>query len=144
MRKIRSRLKNGGTPIMLVCFASLFLVICICVLLTNHLHPRYGFRVNPASTQFTMGTYHRENSHIVSVAAGDVPRLYNGSKIIPDGMNGFDAFLDDLKQQSTSASAVTIILVVDSAVAAGTVQQLTDQILAHGFNCSYAGVPALN
>lgn len=37
MRRVRSTLKEGGFPILVVAAVNLFLVLCVCVLLPNHL-----------------------------------------------------------------------------------------------------------
>ncbi len=120
---------------------NLFLVLCVCVLLTNHLTPRYGVTVQPQNSRFVIGSYDRDNMHIVSVAPGNVPRLYVGSELVNGGYEGFEEFLTSL--DVPNPSRVSIVLVIDKAVSAGAVQRLTDMVLAHGFTCSYAGVPAL-
>lgn len=120
---------------------NLFLVLCVCVLLTNHLTPRYGVTVQPQNSRFVIGSYDRDNMHIVSVAPGNVPRLYVGSELVNGGYEGFEEFLTSL--DVPNPSRVSIVLVIDKAVSAGAVQRLTDMVLAHGFTCSYAGVPTL-
>lgn len=141
MRRVRSTLKNGGSPIVVIAVVNLFLVLCIGVLLTNHLTPRYGVAVQPQETHFTIGAYDRDFSHIVSVAPGDVPRIYVGAELVQGGYEGFEAQLKTW--DSANPSRTMVILVIDKAVPSGVVQTLTDMILLHGFSCSYSGVPAL-
>ncbi len=141
MRRVRSTLKNGGSPIVVIAMVNLFLVLCISVLLTNHLTPRYGFTVQPQDSHFVIGSYDRDHMHIVSVAPGDTPRIYVGSELVRGGFAGFEQHLSSW--DAPNPSRVSVVLVIDKAVAAGAVQRLTDMVLAHGFTCSYAGVPAL-
>ena len=142
MRRVRSRLKDGGFPIVVIAGVNLFLVLCVCVLLSNHLVPRFGYSVQPQESHFVIGAYDRDNSHIVSVAPGDTPRLYIGSELVRDGYAGFEKHL--ASWETANPSRVSVILVLDKAVPAGAVHHLTDLILKHGFTCSYAGVPALD
>lgn len=144
MRRVRSTLRDGGAPILLIAGVNLFLVLCLCVLLTNHLVPRYGVTVRPAESHFVMDGYDRSLVHIVSVAPGDEPRIYVGSELLPGGISAFRLQLDEWKKQAKNPSEVTVVLVVDEAVSAGAVQQLTDMVLCCGFVCSYSAVPALN
>lgn len=122
--------------------ANLFILMCVCVLLTNHLVPRYGCRVNPAESHFVMGEYARDTSHIVSISAGDAPRIYNGSLLVEGGVAGLEALLEKWKRTSPASRKVHVVLVPDNAVSIGTLQQITDMILSCGFTCSYAAVPA--
>ncbi|MBR1982796.1 MAG: hypothetical protein IKA23_08605 [Akkermansia sp.] len=141
MRRVRSTLKEGGFPIIVVAGVNLFLVLCVCVLLSNHLMPRFGFTVQPQETHFAIESYNRDLTHIVSVAPGAEPRLYVGSELVRGGFPGFE---QQLKSWSVpNPSRVSVILVLDKAVPAGVVHRLTDMVLSHGYTCSYAGVPAL-
>lgn len=140
MRHISSRLTHSGASALFVSGALLVLVLCACALLTNHLVPRYGTRVRPAESHFIMGSYDRSLSHIVTILPGDTPRLYAESTPLADGLNGFAAALDSWT--CDTPGRVTVILVIDEAVSAGTVQRAVDMILAHGFNCSFSGTPA--
>lgn len=141
MRRVRSTLKEGGFPIIVVAGVNLFLVLCVCVLLSNHLMPRFGFTVQPQETHFAIESYNRDLTHIVSVAPGVEPRLYVGSELVRGGLSGFE---QQLKLWATpNPSRVSVILVLDKAVPAGVVHRLTDMVLSHGYTCSYAGVPAL-
>lgn len=141
MRRVRSTLKSAGLPILVVVGVNLFLVLCMCVLLTNHVTPRFGYTVQPQESHFTLGAYDRNNTHIVSVAPGEEPRLYVGADIVQGGFDGFEQHL--ASWDSPNPSRTSVILVIDKAVSAGVVHRLTDMILSHGFTCSYAGVPAL-
>lgn len=141
MRRVRSTLKEGGFPILVVAGVNLFLVLCVCVLLSNHLGPRFGFTVQPDESHFSIGSYDRDRTHIVSVAPGDMPRIYVGSKLVRKGYEGFEKHL--ASWNAPNPSRVSVILVIDKAVSSGVVNKLTDMILSHGFTCSYAGVPAL-
>lgn len=140
MRRVRSTLRSTGSPILVIAGVNLFLVLCICVLLTNHLIPRYGFTVQPQDSHFVIGSYDRDQMHIVSVAPGNEPRIYVESELVRGGYDGFEKYLSSW--DAPNPSRVSVVLVVDKAVAAGAVQRLTDMVLAHGFTCSHAGVPA--
>lgn len=141
MRRVRSSLKEGGFPILVVAGVNLFLLLCTCVLLSNHLGPRFGFTVQPQESHFRIGSYDRNNTHIVSVAAGDSPRIYVGADLVRGGFEGFEQQL--AAWDCPAPSRVSVILVLDKAVPSGVAHRLTDMILSHGFTCSYAGVPAL-
>ena len=39
------------------------------------------------------------------------------------------------------AGFILLLLVVDAAVPAGVMQQLTDMVLSHGFSCGFSGIP---
>ncbi|MBP3498592.1 MAG: hypothetical protein J6J97_00740 [Akkermansia sp.] len=141
MRRVRSTLKEGGFPILVVAAVNLFLVLCVCVLLPNHLGPHYGFSVQPQESHFVIGSYNRDFAHIVSVAPGDTPRLYVESELVRGGYDGFEKCLESWK--TPNPSRVSVILVLDKAVSSGVAQRLTDMILSHGYTCSYAAVPAI-
>ena len=143
MRRVRSHLKDGGLPILVVAGVNLFLILCICVLLTNHLVPRFGFKVHPQTSHFVMGSYDRDRTHVVSVAPGDMPRLYVGANLVQGGYEGFEKCLAEWGQNESNPSRISVVLVLDKAVSAGMVQRLSDMVLSHGFTCCYAGVPAL-
>lgn len=141
MRRVRSTLKESGFPILVVAAVNLFLVLCVCVLLSNHLMPRFGYMVQPQESRFVIGSYNRDYTHIVSVAPGDIPRIYVGSELVRGGYDGFAEYLE--KWDAANASRVSVILVLDKAVSAGVAQRLTDMILSCGYSCSYASVPAI-
>ncbi len=142
MRRVRSTLKEGGFPILVVAAVNLFLVLCVCVLLSNHLGPHYGYTVQPQESHFVIGSYNRDYTHIVSVAPGNAPRIYVGSELVRGGYDGFEKYLNEWNT-SGNPSKVSVILVLDKAVSAGVSQRLTDMILSHGYTCSYAAVPAI-
>lgn len=141
MHRVRSTLKEGGFPILVVAGVNLFLLLCTCVLLTNHLGPRFGYTVQPQESHFRMASYDRNNTYTVSVAPGDSPRIYVGGDLVRGGFEGFEKQL--AAWDCPVPSRVSVILVMDTAVPVGVSQRLTDMILSHGFTCSYAGVPAL-
>lgn len=141
MRRIRSQLHDTGRTALALCGISLLLVLCCCVLLTHHVAPRYGVRVRPAASHFTMGGYDRSQTHILSISAGDVPRLYDGSDRIPGDMQGVEKVLSQWAGETPSR--VTVVLVADSAVTAGTLQTLTDMVMRHGMNCNLGAVPSI-
>lgn len=141
MRRVRSTLKESGFPILVVAAVNLFLVLCVCVLLSNHLVPRFGYTVQPQESRFVIGSYNRDYTHIVSVAPGDTPRIYVGAELVRGGYDGFAGYLD--KWKIANPSRVSVILVMDKAVSAGVAQRLTDMILSRGYSCSYAAVPAI-
>ncbi|MBO5683689.1 MAG: hypothetical protein J6R92_01960 [Akkermansia sp.] len=141
MRRVRSTLNEGGFPILVVAAVNLFLVLCVCVLLSNHLGPHYGYTVQPQESHFVIGSYNRDYSHIVSVAPGDSPRIYVGSELVRGGYEGFEKHLDEWN--GGNPSRVSVILVLDKAVSAGVSQRLTDMILSRGYMCCHAAVPAI-
>lgn len=141
MRRIRSRLKDNGASAMAVCGISLLVALCCCVLVTHHATPRYGVRVRPAASHFTMGGYDRSHTHILSVSAGDEPRLYDGAERIEGDMRGVESVL--ARWAGETPSRITVVLVADSAVTAGTLQTLTDMVLRHGMNCNIGAVPSI-
>lgn len=135
-----SRLTDGGPAIVVAAGVSLFLVLCLMVLLTNHIVPSYGLRVRPAESHFVMGSYDRDLGHVVSVAPGDTPRIFVESRALEGGVAEFEQCLDSW--DCPTPSRVRVLLVVDRAVPAGTMTELADMVLAHGFTCGFAGVPA--
>lgn len=141
MRRIRSELHDMGGTALALCGISLLLVLCCCVLVSHHTAPRYGVRVRPAASHFTMGGYDRSQTHILSVSAGEEPRLYDGSERIAGDMQGVEPLLTQWAGETPSR--VTVVLVADSAVTAGTLQQLTDMVLSHGMNCHLGAVPSI-
>ena len=141
MRRVRSTLKEGGFPILAVAAVNLILIFCVCLLLPNHLGPRYGYGVQPQESHFVIGSYNRDFTHIVSVAPGDTPRLYVESELVRGGYDGFEKCLESWK--TPNPSRVSVILVLHKAVSSGIAQRLTDMILSHGYTCSYAAVPAI-
>ena len=142
MRRVQSSLEGTGFAIVVIAGANLFLLLCLCVLLGYHRMPRFGMNIRPAASHFVMGSYDRTATHILTVTPGETPRLFLEEKEIPGGLSGLE---DVLRQwDSTHPSRVTVILMCDEAVSAGTIRQLTDAILSHGFTCAFAGRPALD
>lgn len=142
MRRIRSQLNHSGASALVVSGCLLLLVMCACVMLTNHMVPNYGVRVRPADSHFAIGEYDRAAAHIVTILPGNEPTIYVESNILPGGMTAFAGQLDAWAAENKAAK-VTVILVIDEAVAAGTVQRLTDMVLLRGMECSIAGTPAV-
>lgn len=141
MRRIRSRLHDMGGTVLVLSGISLLLALCCCVLVTHHVAPRYGVRVRPAASHFTMGAYDRSQTHILSVSAGDAPRLYDGAVRVAGDMQGVEPLL--AQWAGETPSRVTVVLVADSAVTAGTLQLLADKVLSHGMNCNIGAVPSM-
>lgn len=142
MRIPHDRLPDRGPVIVIVACVGLFLVLCLTVLLPNHIVPRFGMRVRPAESHFVMGSYDRDAGHVVSVAPGDTPRVFVESEEVPGGVKGLEAFLR--QWDCANPSRVRVVLVVDAAVSAGTMQELADMVLRHKFTCSFAGLPGRN
>lgn len=141
MRRIRSRLNDSGHAALVASGVSLLLAVCSCVLLSHHLVPHYGLRIRPETSRYVMGGYDRSHTHIISIAAGDEPRFYDGSRLVENGMTGMEALLESWKDDAPSRT--TVVLVADKAVSVGTVQHLADVVLSHGFNCNLGAVPSV-
>ena len=140
MRRIRSNLKGSGFAMIILAGVNLFVLLCMCLLLTSYRAPRHGLNVRPAASHFVLDAYDRSHSHIITVTPGNPPRFYLEDHEIANGLAGVDAELDAWKAK-TSAQ-VTIIIVCDEAVSVGAVQQLADKVLSHGFTCAFFGRPA--
>lgn len=140
MRVPQDSLPDRGPVIVIVAVLSLMLALCIMALLPNHIVPRYGLLVRPAASHFVMGDYNRDTGHVVSVAPGDTPRVFVESEEVPGGVEGFEAYL--ARWDCATPSRVRVVLVMDAAVSAGTMHQLADMVIAHGFVCSFTGIPA--
>ena len=139
MKRVRSSLGGGGHTILVVAGVNLFLLICMCVLLGNHMLPRYGVNVRPAASHFVMSAYDRSQTHLITVTAGMPCHYYLEGDIIPNGLDGVEAKL--CEWDCASPSRVVIILVADDAVPCGDMQRLADRILLHGFTCMQAARP---
>lgn len=140
MRRIRSNLKGSGFAIIVLAGVNLFVLLCMCVLLTSYRAPRYGINLRPAESHFVLGSYDRSLSHIITITPGEIPRFYVENDEIQGGLDGME---DVLKSwENPNPSHVTVIIVCDEAVSIGTVQQLADMILSHGYNCAFFGRPA--
>lgn len=137
------RLPDRGPVIVIAAVMSLFLVLCIMVMLPNHIVPRFGVLARPSESHFVMGSYDRSTGHVVTVAPGpgDTPRVFVESKEVPGGLKGFEDCLREWDCETPSR--VRVLLVVDAAVPAGVLQRLTDMVLSHGFSCGFSGIPAV-
>lgn len=141
MRRVRSNLKGSGFAIIILAGVNLFVLLCMCLLLTSYRAPRHGINVRPAASHFILGAYDRSQSHIITITPGDPPRFYLEDHEIAQGLQGVDAELDAW-QNTAAPSSVTIIIVCDEAVSVGAVQQLADKVLSHGYTCAFFGRPA--
>ncbi len=140
MRRVRSNLKGSGFAIIVLAGVNLFVLLCMCVLLTSYRAPRYGINLRPAESHFVLGSYDRSLSHIITITPGEIPRFFIESDEIPGGLDGMERILKSWEKPNPSH--VTVIIVCDEAVSVGTVQQLADMILSHGYNCAFFGRPA--
>ena len=50
MRRIRSNLNGTGFAIVILAGVNLFVLLCICVLLTSYRAPRFGVNIRPAAS----------------------------------------------------------------------------------------------
>lgn len=142
MRRINSTLRDAGFPIVVSAAANLVLLLCACVLFSNHLAPDYGVRVRPAATHFVMGSYDRSNMRIITIMPGEEPRFYIDSRLIQNGYFGVEQVLKEWDRPNPSQ--LTVILNADEAVPHGVLQRLTDMVLDHGFTCTFSGRPDLD
>lgn len=139
MKRIRSSLNGTGFAIIAIAGVNLFLLLCLCVLLNTHRLPRYGVSVRPAESHFVIGNFDRSCSHILTITPGDTPRFFLEEKEVKGGLDGVEALLKEW--DSPNPERVVIVLVCDEAVSVGTVQQVTDRVLLHGFTCAFSGRP---
>lgn len=144
MRRVRSNLNGTGLPIVAAAGINLFMILCVCVLLQNHRLPRFGYNVKPYESHFVIDSYDRSVSHIITVTPGKTPRFFLEENEIPGGMEGIEECLRSWKNPEIDSSLVTVNLVCDEAVSAGTLQQLTDMILRYGYTCVFSGRPPIN
>ncbi len=142
MRRVTSTLRDSGFPIVITVGANLFLLLCACVLFSNHLTPGYGVRVRPAATHFVMGSYDRSNMRIITVMPGNEPRFYVDSREVPGGYRGLEQVLKSWERPNPSQ--LTVILNPDEVVPHGVLQHLIDMVLSHGFTCTLTGRPDLD
>lgn len=131
---------NTGTALLAVAGVNVFVLLCVCVLLTSYRPLLYGVNIQPAGTHHVMESYDRSGSHVITVSPGEVPRFFLEDREIDGGLDGIDAILDTW--DCPTPSRVTVIIACDEAVSIGTIQALTDRILLHGFNCALSGRPA--
>lgn len=140
MRRVRSNLKGSGFAIIILAGVNLFVLLCMCLLLTSYRSPRHGFSVKPAVSHFVIGAYDRSQSHIITVLPGNPARFYAEDHEIPQGLAGVDAELESWR--TPTPAGVSVIIVCDEAVSVGDVQQLVDKVLTHGYTCAFFGRPA--
>lgn len=142
MRRVRSNLKGSGFAMIILAGVNLFVLLCMCLLLTSYRAPRHGLNLRPATTHFVIGAYDRSQSHIITVTPGDPPRIYLEDREIAEGLEGVDEALD--AWQTPTPAGVTVVIVCDEAVSVGVAQQLADKVLTHGYTCAFFGRPALD
>lgn len=140
MRRVRSNLKGSGFAIIILAGVNLFVLLCMCVLLTSYQAPRYGINVRPAASHYIIGSYDRSMSHIITVTPGETPRFFLEDTEVT--LDGIDDTLDSWN--SPTPSRVTVIIVCDEAVSVGYIQQLADKVISRGFTCAFFGRPALD
>lgn len=139
MRRIRSRLSDSGLSVIALAGVNLVLLLCLCVLLNTHRLPKYGLNVIPAESHFLISQFDRTQSHVITITPGREPRFFLEGREIKNGMHGVEEALS--QWDGPLSSRVTVVLVCDNAVPAGTVQSVVDRILSHGFNCALSGRP---
>lgn len=140
MRRVRSNLKGSGFSIIILAGVNLFVLLCMCLLLTSYRAPRHGFNIRPSTSHFAIGAYDRSLSHIVTITPGHPPRFYVEDHEVANGLEGMDKELD--AWANATPASVTVIIVCDEAVAVGDVQQLADKVLSRGYTCAFFGRPA--
>ena len=91
MRRIRSNLKGSGFAIIVLAGVNLFVLLCMCVLLTSYRAPRYGINLRPAESHFVLGSYDRSLSHIITITPGEIPRFYVENDEIQGGLSSLSA-----------------------------------------------------
>ena len=139
MLRVRSRLSDSGVTVIALAGINLLLLLCLCVLLNTHRLPRYGFNVVPAESQFLLSRFDRTKAHVITITPGEQPRFFQGGHEVKKGLQGLKELF--ASWDCEAPSHVTVILVCDRAVPAGTLQQVVDMVLSHGFNCSLSGRP---
>ncbi len=139
MRRVRSRLSDSGLTVIALAGVNLVLLLCLCVLLNTHRLPKYGLNVIPAESHFLISQFDRTQSHVLTITPGREPRFFLEGREIKNGLKGVEQELS--KWDGSMRSRVTVVLVCDNAVPAGTVQATVDRILYHGFNCALSGRP---
>lgn len=145
MRRVRSTLGSPGYPIVIAAGANIFLLFCFLVWAPVHKLPRFGVNVYPPESHFVMDSYNRDNLHIITVTAGESPRIYAEGALLPHGFDSLGEKLDAWAAQAPSRkNAVTILIECDAAVSAGTQQRIIDMVLQRQFTCSLVGRPYTN
>lgn len=141
MRKIRSNLPNSGFYVLVVGIVSLFVVLCMCLLLGVHRNPVFGVRVSPEESHYVMGAYDRSLSHFITITPGTTPRIFVEERELSGGLDAIDSELRQWAESCPDPQRVRVILVCDRAVPVGTVQRVSDMVLSYGFDCTLAGSP---
>ena len=142
MRRVRSNLNDSGFAIVILAGANLFVLLCLCVLLTSYRSPRFGVSIRPAASHFSIERFDRSLSHIITITPGETSRYYAGDEEIPDGLLGVKHLLEKWKEAPVRPDSITVIIACDEAVSVGTVQKLADMIMQQGFTCAFYGCPA--
>ncbi len=140
MRRPKSTLEPMGFPIVVVSGLSALLLLGVCGLLGKHRVPQYGIDVLPAESHFTMSSIERDNTHTITISAGDTPRFFFDAQEVKGSWEELDKQLKALEGNPS----VHIVLVQDEAVSIGTTQRIVDRILSYGYSCSLAARPALD
>ncbi len=139
MKRDRLTLSDGGWPLIVIAVINLMLVLCIIFVLQNHQSPHFGMNVRMAASSFVMGGMNRQEAQVLTVAAGDTPRFFMGSKPIKGSWSALNKELQVLRDEQPDRT--NIIIVADESVTIGTLQRLMDEVLSAGFNCSVAARP---
>ncbi len=142
MRRIRSSLNGTGFAIVILAGVNLFVLLCVCVLLTGYRAPRFGVNIRPAASHFSIERFDRSLSHIITVMPGETPRYYVGDSEILNGLQGIKELLSEWRETTNRPETITVIIACDAAVSVGTVQTLTDLIMQAGLTCAFYGRPA--
>ena len=144
MRRVRCTLGSPGYPILITAGVNLFLLLCFCVWLQVHSLPRFGVNVYPEASHFAMESYNRNNLHIVTITAGEEPRVYTDGVQVEGGLKGLPTLLDAWAAgMTTRRDNMTIIIECDPAASAGVLQRSVDMVLQRKFTCSVSGSPAI-
>ncbi len=142
MQRVRSTLPDLGFTLVLIAWANMLLLLCICVLLNNHTLPQFGFDIHSAESHFSMSSIDRTHTHIITISAGESPRFFLNMEELPSTWDGIQNTLKKLA--SEDASRTHIVIMQDEAVSVGTTQRLVDMILSEGYRCSLAARPFLD
>ena len=142
MRRVRSNLKGSGFAIIILAGVNLFVLLCMCLLMTSYRAPRHGLNVRATTSHYALGAYDRSQSHVITVTPGDPPRIYMEDREVAHGIEGLDSELD--AWSASAPAGVTVIIVSDEAVAVGIVQKVMEKVIKHGYTCALFGRPALD
>lgn len=139
MKQNRLTLGDGGWPIIVIATINLMLLLCIIFVLNNHASPHFGMNVRMASSSFVMSNLNRQETQVLTIAAGDTPRFYLGSQAITGSWEGLNTKLEQLREEQPDQT--NIVIVADESVTVGNLQRMMDAILSMGFNCTIAARP---